>query len=694
MRLMKWPFVFIWALILISSQALALSCLDVRLITSNLIEIHYSYDKITPEISKRVLSQVLKAFDSQKNYFLESDVKKFEVEYETQIGEKLKATDCRFIDNIANVYNQRFKERQAPIQKAIAMKHDYKIDEYLVFDPKELPWASSSNELDERWRKRVKFQAMQLKDTMNEAAVKEKLKKRYALAEKNQRETKLNDIYTLFINSFALSLDPHTEYFPPVSLEEFRIQTRLSLEGIGAVLRSEDGFTKIQSLVPGGAAAKTGKVNVGDTIIAVAQGAEAPVEVIDMDLKDVVKLVRGKRGTEVRLSLMRESQGGKEKLVVAIIREKVDLEDRAAKSWVYEVKPKDGRPLKVGVLSLPSFYMDFQGRSSGSNDFKSSSRDMLNELDSLSKANIDALVVDLRNNGGGSLEESIKIAGMFIEKGPIVQIKDQSPGAKVHEDTDKNIYYKGPLVVMTNLQSASASEIFAGAIKDYGRGIIVGDPHTFGKGTVQNLTDLDPRMGAIKVTISKFFRPGGSSTQLKGVDSDIVLPSIMTALDIGEKNYDYALPWDKVDRTNFAPVNQVEANIKSLADASEARVKANEKFKKVKEQYEEYAANTKKRTQVSLKEDKSKDNKNLEDENEERLNLNFKDKPDIFQDFYLNEGIQIAADYARLTQKQPLVSFELPDFESAKTKSLADNQKKSSVNQTQKEADPKKTRAN
>ena len=652
-----------------AADAFALGCRDIRLIANNTVHLHFSYDKIDQTLGKKSLSQFIKSWDPGKVYFLESDIQRFENEYALKIADKIQAADCKFIDDIAFTFNQRYKDRQPGIKAAIQAKHDFTVDEYLTIDSKTLEWAKTPEELTERWRKRIKFQALSLKGTVEDSKVPAKLSKRFELAEKRQRETKLDDIYTMYLNAFSTSLDPHTEYFPPVNLEEFRIQTRLSLEGIGAVLRSEDGFTKILSMVPGGAAAKTGKIKAGDTIIAVAQGSAAPVDVIDMDLKDVVNLVRGKRGSEVRLSIMREAKTGNEKMIVPIIREKVDLEDRAAKSWVYEVKPKEGKVLKVGVLSLPSFYMDFQGRQSGKDDFKSSSRDMLREIDSLTKQGIDSLVLDLRNNGGGSLDESVKIAGLFIDKGPIVQIKAAGDRSMSQDDTDPNIYYKGPLVVMINLQSASASEIFAGAIKDYQRGLIVGDTHTFGKGTVQNLNDLDAQMGAIKVTISKFYRPSGSSTQLKGVDSDIALPSMWEELEIGEKNYDYALPWQKIDAAKYTKLNLVEPYLQAITEASQKRVAKSEEFVKLKKTIDEYKQNSKLRTQVSLKEDKSKEKERKEleaEESDDAISNMSSQRPDLYKDISLNEGIQIAADYARVLSKEALADLDVPDFNKSK----------------------------
>ncbi|NBQ54136.1 MAG: tail-specific protease, partial [Proteobacteria bacterium] len=471
---------------------------------------------------------------------------------------------------------------------------------------KKQSWATTSEEINERWRKRVKFQLLQLKESLGDIAkAQEKLTKRYKLGNKRQQEMTTDDVYSLFLASFATALDPHSGYLSAEELEDFRIQTRLSLEGIGAVLRSEDGFTTIQTLVPGGAAAQTGKVKVDDKIIAVSQGKEAPVDVIDMDLREVVKLIRGTRGTEVRLTLLRESKGKSVQHVVPIVRDKIQLTDRAAKSKVHKVELKEGgatpRKISVGVITLPSFYMDFEGRQNRQSNFTSSSADMLRELKKMRDQKVDAVVVDLRSNGGGSLDEAINVAGLFTGKGPQVQIRGSEGKTFVQQYKDGAAAWDGPLAVIINRQSASASEIFAGAIQDYGRGLIIGGHHTFGKGTVQNLENLDDRLGAIKVTISKFYRPAGSSTQLRGVESDIVLPDIMDDLEIGEKHYDYALPWEKIEPSEFKSYGMTNGFIPALRTASHARMEKDPGFKKILADIKEYRDGEAIRNRVSLK---------------------------------------------------------------------------------------------
>jgi carboxyl-terminal processing protease len=447
-------------------------------------------------------------------------------------------------------------------------------------------------------------------------------------------------------------------------LEEFRINTSLSLEGIGAVLRSEDGFTTIQSLVPGGAAAKTGRVKNGDKIIAVAQGSEEAVDVIDMDLRDVVKLIRGKRGTEVRLTLVREDGGSTTQLVIPVIREQVQLTDRAAKSKAFDVlvgKGAEAKTLKVGVVYLPSFYMDFEGRQGHHENYRSSSSDMKKEIASLKKKGIDALIVDLRSNGGGSLDESITVAGLFINKGPVVQSK-AADRVKVYDDEESGVAWDGPLLVMINRHSASASEIFAGAIQDYGRGLIVGDTHTFGKGTVQNVTDITDKLGALKITISKFYRPSGASTQLRGVESDVVLPDLLDEFEVGEKHLDYALPWEKIKRAPFRPVDQVTRNLTALKAASKKRVAADPEFKETLEEIKKYKDGEKERNRISLKEgkDTSKSKKPGEEDEEDLMAEAQEIKLD--NDPMLQETLRIAGDYVTARDGKALAAVSLPEL--------------------------------
>lgn len=682
-----------------SGQASALNCQQVRQLVGVYFKMHFSHHDFDDELSRRTLDNFIKSWDPGKVYFLKSDVKDMETKYATKLDDMIMDSDCKAIEEITKTYTKRFGERQKVIDQLIDSKFDFTVDEYMTIDRKKMDYASTTEEIAERWRQRVKFQLLQLNNTMKDLPkAREKLHKRYALGVKRNSELTSDDMYSSFLNAFSSGLDPHSEYYSPEQLEDFRISTSLHLDGIGAVLRSEDGFTTIQELVPGGPAALTGKVNEGDKIIAVAQGEESPVDVIDMDLREVVKLIRGARGTEVRLTLVRDEGTKTSQLVIPIIRDQVQLKDRAAKSKVYPITVSENganKTYKVGVIDLPSFYMDFEGRQNHEKGYKSSSVDMKNEVEKMKKENVDALIVDLRSNGGGSLDESIDIAGLFFDKGPVVQIKDTRGSTYVQKDEDPKTQFAGPLIVMINRQSASASEIFAGAIQDYKRGLIVGDSHTFGKGTVQNLNDIDEKLGAVKVTISKFFRPSGSSTQLKGVESDIVMPDVLEEYEIGEKNYDYALPWEKIATSEYKEFSLVTPDIvKQLAQASKTRVTTDKGFAKVLTAIKEYKANEDSRSKVSLKEETAAEKAKKEKEQklaDEKAGKKGKDgkkkkaedvdddedgeKLPLADDFQLQESLRIAGDYIQVLGKKPLGKITIPDMDKPAVAEQADKKK-------------------
>ncbi len=669
-----------------STGAAALNCQQARQLTHVYFKMHFSFNEFDDTLSQRTLDNFIKTWDPGKVYFLQADIDRFTSEYAGRLDDMINSANCKAIEDVVNVYSKRFNERQKTIDAQIKAKHDFTVDEYLEIDRKNLPWAKTTEEVSDRWRKRIKFQLLQLKETLGDIEVaRTKLQKRYQLAAKRHTEMTSDDVYAWFLNAFAMGLDPHSDYMAPEAHEEFRIQTRLSLEGIGAVLRSEDGFTTIQSLVPGGSAFKTGKIKVGDKIIAVAQGAEAPVDVVDMDLKEVVKLIRGTRGTEVRLTIMREEGDKNAQMVIPVIREKVELKDSAAKSQVIKAQVLESgspRTYQIGVIQLPSFYIDFDGRANRTSNFTSSSADVERELRKLQSLKVDAVVVDLRSNGGGSLDEAINVAGLFTGRGPVVQTRATEGSAAIHNYRGSDAVYSGPLVVMINRQSASASEIFAGAIQDYGRGIIVGDHHTFGKGTVQNVTDIDEKLGAVKVTISKFYRPSGSSTQLRGVESDIVLPDILDEYEIGEKYYDYALPWEKIKAADFKATGEVMPLIPKLRTASNARVMKDPGFQKILTAIKEYKAAEAERNRVSLQEKSarkdaaadagassapkdgaktaSKDEGKKSDKKDPEAEDPNSDLP-IEDDFHLQEATRISADLVQAAAGRTLAEVRLPD---------------------------------
>ncbi len=648
-----------------SSFAYGLNCQQVKTLTMVYLKSHYSFTEFSDELSKRTLGNFVKSYDPGKLYFYKADVEGFEQKYGTQIDDMIRKNDCSAINEVVSLYSKRFEERNKHIFELVAGKFDFTVDESLNLDRKNLEYASNKEELDERWRKRVKFQVLQLKQSIGDLKkAREKMVKRYQLVVKRHNEDTIVTVYSAFLNAFSVALDPHSEYYSAEALEDFRIDTKLSLEGIGAVLRTDDGFTVIQSLVPGGAAAKTKLIKEDDKIIAVAQGKGEPVDVIDMQLREVVKLIRGTAGTEVRLSLLREIGGKAERLIVPVKREKVQLLDKIAKSRSHDVEVKDAAgkvsTIKVGIVDLPSFYVDFEGMHQKRENYRSSFRDTLEQLQKLEQEKVDAVIVDLRSNGGGSLDESVSIGGLFYDQGPVVQVKDADGNIKALNDPNKGTVYSGPLLVMINRQSASASEILAGAIQDYDRGLIIGDSHTFGKGTVQNMNDIGDKIGAVKITISKFYRPSGSSTQLKGVDSDIVLPSLVDELEIGEKFYDYALPWDQIPSGQFNKVSLTKPYSAQLKERSEKRTSTDASFEKVRADIKKYKETEKERYTVSLKEKNDKDAKKLEEEEEQEARMNAGKEKLLKDDPGLQETLKIAADYVKLLRKESPGTNELP----------------------------------
>lgn len=644
---------------LLSGTSFGLTCSEVHQLMLLYFRMHYSYNKLDDDLANRTLDNFIKAHDPGKLYFFSSDIKEINDKYRDKLDNMMAQLDCSAIDFVVNRFSKRFEERNRYVQKLLKQQYKFDVDESLLIDRKKIKFLSTTEDLNERWRKRIKFQIMSLRKGMSgEKKIKEKLKKRYELAVKRHNDLTRDRVFGIFLNSFSTALDPHSSYMPADELEDFRIRTRLSLEGIGASLRSEEGFTIVASLVKGGAAEKGGELKINDKIIAVAQGNGDPVDVIDMDLQEVVKLIRGARGTVVKLTVIREGVEKNKKMRVAIVREKIQLVDQQASSKAVSISVMEGKGkkkgYKVGVINLPSFYIDFEGKHQRRTNYRSSSRDTKKEIINLRKKGVDALIVDLRNNGGGSLEESIHLAGLFFDKGPVVQVKAPNGETEAYSDRDGQTYYDGPLVVMINRHSASASEIFAGAIQDYGRGIIVGDSHTFGKGTVQNLNDVAPTLGAIKVTVNQFYRPSGATTQLDGVLSDIKLPSLVDEYEVGEKYYDFALPFDRIKKVDHQMFKLVTPYVKKLRQASQARVAAIPEFQDIFKEIEKFKKNKEERTKVSLKEKSDKEAKNEKEEKKED-NQDSADEGDVFnlaQDIYLQEAIRITGDYLQLLNQR------------------------------------------
>jgi carboxyl-terminal processing protease len=483
------------------------------------------------------------------------------------------------------------------------------------------PWAKSTEELDDLWHRRLMSTVLSLRlSGKDDAAITKMLTKRYQTQLNNMNRNKADDVFQIFMNSFAESYDPHTEYFSPRTSENFNINMSLSLEGIGAVLQGEDEYTKIVRLVPAGPAEKSKQLKPGDRIVAVAQANEDFVDVIGWRIDEVVDLIRGPKDSIVRLQILPASAVDEHQTkVVTITRKTIKLEEQAAKKRIIELT-RNNKPYKIGVIALPTFYADFAAMQAGDPYYRSTTRDVSRLINELKTEKVDGLVLDLRNNGGGSLSEANSLVGLFIETGPTVQVKNANGEVELLGDSDSSVAYSGPLIVMVNRLSASAAEIFAGAIQDYGRGLIVGST-SFGKGTVQSLRDLNH--GQLKLTEAKFYRISGASTQHKGVEADITFPNVFQGADIGESALENALPWDTIDSARYLPYNGFSHQLPALRIKSQQRQGNDPDFRYLNEQIA-LAETLKKDTAISLNEAKRRkeqdelDAKRLAIENERR----------------------------------------------------------------------------
>ena len=517
---------------------------------------HYKKRYLDDELSSELLDSQLDRLDPSRLYLLQSDIDSFEI-YRDQLDDAIRAGDAKPAFKIFNQYQRRVDERLNYILGLIEQgldKLDFERDETLTTDRENAPWASSSDELDELWRKRLKSSVLNLKladKGLDEAA--EILGKRYQNQLHRLHQNSAEDAFGLFANAYTSLFDPHTQYFSPRLSENFNINMRLSLEGIGAVLQTQDEHTKVVRLVPAGPADKQGQLQPSDLIIAVGQDTDGEmVDVVGWRLDEVVELIRGPKDSIVRLEISSAKDKGKNSRVIQIVRNKVKLEEQAAQQKLIEIE-RDGTARKIGVVSIPTFYIDFDALQSGDPNYRSTTRDVEQSISELIEAGAEGLIVDLRNNGGGSLKEAVELSGLFIPQGPVVQIKDAWGRIRVESDHDPK-FFDIPLLVMVNRLSASASEIFAGAIKDYDRGLIVGSP-TYGKGTVQALFPLDH--GQLKLTQQMFYRISGISTQNKGVQPHIELPALLDAEEVGESTERGALPWDEVKPLPHNHLNSV-----------------------------------------------------------------------------------------------------------------------------------------
>ncbi len=574
-------------------QSLELSCVYVHPIEMKYLEKHVNFNAQEKNLETRVVDQFIKRLDGSKLYLSDADVKSIQ-KMMTNIFVKTKSKDCSPIIAAHDLFKKRVAERVAFAKKTLGPKFQFEPKTEVLLDSdlrKRAKSAADANKIHENF---LQYQvATYLATDMKIEEAKQQVGRNYERVQKRIDDYKTTDLLSFYLDSFARALDPHSSYLSKDALEDFEIQMRLSLEGIGATLSSQDGFTVIEQLLPGGAASNSGQLKPKDKIIAVGQNEGGELQnVIEMDLRDVVRLIRGKKGSKVRLRILRKGEKDSDRFEVTLVRDQIKLEDDAA-SITYMDREVDGQKKKIGLINLPSFYAD--NRRNG----PSAAGDVKKLLAEAKKNKTDAIVLDFSTNGGGSLRDAVDIAGLFIATGNVVKQSQKAPigdkmSYEILDDTDKNVNWNGPLVVLTSRVSASASEIVAGTLQDYNRAIVVGADHTFGKGSVQSVEYLPPGLGAIKTTVGMFFTPGGNSTQHRGVPADIEIPSPYSMSDIGEKTLEYSLPPKKIKPFLSKSAYVVAGSdvwktltpevSKKLKKTSDARVAGSEEFKKVSEE--------------------------------------------------------------------------------------------------------------
>ncbi|MFJ6321620.1 MULTISPECIES: carboxy terminal-processing peptidase [unclassified Rhizobium] len=548
---------------------------------------HYRPLPLDDALSVKVMDRFIKSLDPDRVLFMQSDIDKFMTD-STKIDDAINKEDLRIPFSIFNVYEQRVVDRMTYARSLLKQGFDFNVKESYSLQRDKAPWPQTDAESNDLWRKRVKSDWLRLKLAgKTDDAIRTTLDKRYQNSLERAYKYKSDDVFETFMDAYTKSIDPHTDYFGTRASAEFDISMKLSLVGIGAVLQERDDYTTIRELVPGGPAQSSGKLAVGDRITGVGQDANGPIkEVVGTRLDEVVQLIRGTKGSVVRLDILPADAGpdGKHK-IISLVRDKISLDKQAAKKTLLSVKDGD-TTRKIGVITLPAFYEDFEGRRRGDKDYRSASRDVAKLLTELKQDKVDGVLVDLRNNGGGSLSEAIDLTGLFVGKGPVVQQRDAGGKVEVESDDLPTPAWTGPVGVLINRGSASASEIFAAAIQDYGRGVIIGEP-SFGKGSVQTVVNLDqiahnskPKFGELKLTVAQFFRVNGGTTQLRGVTPDITLPGLSDPKTFGEASFDNALPWTEVKPAKYTPSGNVAALLPELQKLHDERVKDDRDFQR------------------------------------------------------------------------------------------------------------------
>ena len=640
---------------------------------------NYNYKKVPigDSLSRLIFDNYLKSLDDNRVYFFEKEVNEFK-ENRDLMDDQMVMGDLEPAYHMFNIYLERYVNRiQFMIAQLPTIAFDFTKNESLVYNREKLPFMQTQEEMDAYWMQRLKYDLLNLKLAgTEEAKSKETLKKRYENLLSQIAKIESYDAFQSLMTAYTESIDPHTNYFNPNNAAKFNIDMARSLEGIGATLKFENDFVMVAAVVPGGPADKSGQIAIDDKFIAVAQGDGEFVDIVGWRIDNAIQLIRGAKGTTVRLKIVSKGQDIANPKIISIVREKIVLQDQSAKKEIKTIQ-SNGKNIKIGIIDIPAFYADFKAYQAGDVNYKSTTRDVKLIVDSLKAAKVDAIVVDLRSNGGGSLMEAIDLTGLFLKQGPVVQVRDTKNKIEVGEDDDPSILWDGPMAVLIDRFSASASEIFAAAIQDYGRGIIIGT-QSYGKGTVQNSIDLDQMMGEgaskvigntnkfgqINLTIAKFYRINGSSTQHKGVSPDIAFPMVFSADKYGESAEPAALPWDEIKRSNYKTLANIAPIKRVLIEKHDKRMKGNKDFeylladiKELKLRDAETSATL--NEVIAKKERDEKEAESLARDNEKRLARGLapikkgepKPKAEKAFDFMLEESCLIVGDYLQAIQK-------------------------------------------
>ncbi len=646
-------------------------------VTQFLNNYHYSKFSIDDSLSAKVWKSFIDNVDGSRAYFTVDEIKDFE-KYQYKIDEALLSGDVDAPFEVFNLYRKKYKERHAYIKNLLSKPLDFTTNDTYEVNRSKSPWAKSEAELDKVWDKIILSQALSLKlGGSTDSAIVATMNKRYDMYETRVLKWRSEDVFQTFVNSFTETIDPHTSYMIPSTAAQFNIEMSQSLEGIGATLQNEGDYVMIKEIIPGGPLFKSGQGNKNDYIVAVAQGDDGDYQdIIGWLTDDAVKLIRGKKGTIVRLKLLAsDAPAGSEPRILRLEREKIKLEEAVAQSKIIDVK-HDKKDFKIGMIEIPMFYRDFEDARKGG-DFQSTTKDVKKFLLEFKEKGVDGVLIDLRNNGGGSLTEAINLSGLFISEGPVVQRRSSRQKVDVEYDTDKELVYSGPLMILQNRFSASASEIFAGAIQDYKRGIIVGE-RSYGKGTVQQLVDLDQflnsprnasrnnnrgsvagngnvamgvgfenkeRYGQLKLTTEKFYRITGNSTQLKGVEPDIALPSPFDTDEMGESSQPTALPYDQVELAEFEKQGNINDKlINKLNSKFQSRLKSDQDLKDLVSDLDEYKI-LKEKNEYSLNYEIRKKEKEDSEKNRKAVKkISKSNSSSDDDDVYLNESEKILCD--------------------------------------------------